>query len=60
MSLCLWEYMGIRSVADIEDLADNWIDLSQAAIIPADLLLTIYKVDGMPEFIDEYFKHRNG
>ena len=55
----LWSYTEVHSVDDIEDMADTWKSPAQAAIVPADLLLMIYKVDGMPEFLDEYFKHRN-
>lgn len=49
----------INSVDDIEHLADTWQHPSQAAIIPADLLLTIYQVDGIPEFLDDWFRARN-
>ncbi len=54
-----WSHKEIHSVDDIEELADTWQHPSQAAIIPADLLLTIYQADGMPDFIRDWYKARN-
>jgi hypothetical protein len=59
MAETLWPYMHIHSVDDIEGMADTWQHPSQAAIIPADLLLVLYQVDGMPQFISDYFNQRN-